>query len=242
MFKVRFRLVIYRYEIIIVMIILFLTGGIAVSSRDVHKALSAEDRYPFKIALTFDDGPHPGYTEKLLEILKENNVKATFFVVGSQVIKHPELLLNISSYGHEIANHTLTHPDLRHKKSYEIKKELSMTNLLIHNITGQKCSYFRPPGGRYSKEVIRIAGEVGLKMVLWTVFPKDHQERNSKIIVSKVMSQASDGGVIILHSGVKPTLKALPRIIQKLRLKGYSFTTVSQLRDLSSSNKLVWLR
>lgn len=242
MSRIRFHLVIYRYEAILAMAILLLTGSIAVSSKDSERAFPPAQRYPYKIALTFDDGPHAGHTERLLDVLRKQNVRATFFVVGSQVIKHPELLKKISAQGHEIENHTNVHPNLKKLSRGRIRHELEITSELIKQITGQKCVYFRPPGGRYNSKVLEVARSLGLRMALWTVFPKDHQETDYNIIAQRILSKAHDGAVVILHSGITPTVAALPVVIKELRDKGYYFATLSQLEELYPRDKLAWLK
>ncbi|MBN1621090.1 MAG: polysaccharide deacetylase family protein [Endomicrobiales bacterium] len=242
MFKVRLHLVVYRYEIILAFIILILTGSIAVSSRDNERAFPPVQRYPYKIAITFDDGPHQKYTKELLAFLKKYNIKATFFVVGDQVIKYPQLARLISLYGHEIENHTTTHPNLTKLPEKNIKEELVMTRELIKNIAEQKSKYFRPPGGHYDNKVIEVAKDLGLRMVLWTVFPKDHGNTQADIISERILEQAHDGGVILLHSGSKQTLEALPKVIKELRYRGYHFVTISQLHNSNKEKELVWLK
>ena len=154
MFNIRFNLVVYRYEVILVSVILLLTGSLAISSRSRQKAFPPIQRYPYKIALTFDDGPHPVYTRHIIDLLRRENVKATFFVVGDQLIKYPHLLKFIDSEGHEIENHTTSHPNLTKLIDTQIKSELAVTKELIKNITKKESRYFRPPGGNYNKNVL----------------------------------------------------------------------------------------
>ena len=242
MYKINFHFVVYRYEAILAMIIFLLTGSFAMSSKDSQIAFPPVQRYPYSIAVTFDDGPHPEYTERILKILAEKHVPATFFVVGSQVFKHPGLARRISSCGHEIESHTMNHPNLKHLKQEQIKNELVMAQKIIRNVTGQESLYFRPPGGQFDKKVLSAASEMNLDMVLWTVFPKDHQEKNPEIIKKIVLEQSVDGGVIILHSGVDATIAALPEIIDELKNRGFRFLTVSQLKNESKKVQLAWLR
>jgi peptidoglycan-N-acetylglucosamine deacetylase len=240
--KFNFNFVIYRYEAILTIIILLLTGSIAVSSRDAEKLIPPEPKAPYSIAITFDDGPHPVYTEQLLNILKANNVHATFFVVGKQAMVYPALLREIAAGGHEIEVHTLTHRNLTHLKVDEIRKELFDTSELIRGIAGRRAGFFRPPGGQYNVKVVKAAESLNLSMVLWTVFPKDHEENDKDIIVKRVMSQATDGGVILFHDGREPTYEALPIIVKQLRDKGYGFVTISELTAENRGDKTAWLK
>jgi peptidoglycan/xylan/chitin deacetylase (PgdA/CDA1 family) len=239
MFKINF--VIYRYELVLAFIILILTGSFSLSSRDPGQA-PASPRYPYKIALTFDDGPHPEFTDRIVSVLRKENAHATFFVVGIQAAKYPYLVQELSLAGHEVAGHTFTHRNLSHLSDGEIRRELTVTGELIYDIIRKRSLLFRPPGGQYDARVIRVAEEMGLEMVLWSVFPKDHEEENADAIVEKVLAQAQDGGTVLLHSGREPTLAALPRIIEQLRSKGYEFMTVSELRRACPDKQFVWLK
>lgn len=189
-----------------------------------------------KIFLTFDDGPHPGYTEKLLVILKKKQVPATFFVVGKQVEKYPELLKKIFQDGHEIANHSYSHRDLRSLSSAERQLELSKTHELVESMTEQSMRYFRPPGGQYNQEVVSSAKERGYEMVLWTVFAGDHENPPASLIKKRVLREAADSSIVLLHSGIENTLLALPEIIETLKKRGYRFVTLSDCSWAHSGN------
>jgi peptidoglycan-N-acetylglucosamine deacetylase len=243
MFKIKFHLVIYRYEIILASIILMLTGSIVVSSKDKVKDFTFRDpRYPYKIALSFDDGPHPYFTDRIVDILSENKAPATFFVVGRMALEYPQLVEELTVSGNEVEGHSFNHTNLTKFSQKEITKDLNMTRGLIEDLSGKKSFFFRPPGGDYDLKVEKAAGSVGEEMVLWSVFPKDHEENDPEIIVDRVLKQASDGGVVLLHSGREPTLIALPIIIKELRERGYQFVTVMQLRSDSPSKQYAWLK
>lgn len=184
---------------------------------------------PKKIALTFDDGPHPGYTEKLLDLLHQAKVCATFFVVGKQVERYPLLLEKIFGEGHEIANHSYSHRDLRLLNDSEFFSELKKTHQLVESLTDQKMRYFRPPGGQYNPEVETLAKAWGYEMVLWTVFAGDHSNPSSHLLKKRILKGASDNGIILLHSGVENTLKVLPEVIGELKKRGYRLVTISEL-------------
>lgn len=188
------------------------------------------------IALTFDDGPHPKFTERLLKILRDQGVQATFFVVGRQVELHPELLQKIFDEGHELGNHTYSHPDLRNLSGIELTAELDKTHALVESITQQNMKFFRPPGGRYNLSVVRAAGDLGYTMALWTVFPQDHTRPPVGTLRNRILKAAGNGGVVLLHSGVESTMDALPGIISDLKKRGYRFATLSQMRGLPSAS------
>lgn len=201
-----------------------------------HPTFSAPLVPSKKISLTFDDGPHPGYTEKLLALLKEKGVSATFFVVGKQVEKYPHLLQKIFQDGHEIANHSYSHRDLRFLSPEERQMELGKTHELVKSMTEHSMRYFRPPGGQYNQEVVSSAKERGYEMVLWTIFAGDHENPPASLIKKRVLMEEADSGIVLLHSGIENTLLALPEIIDTLKKRGYQFVTVSGLSSSHSGN------
>jgi peptidoglycan/xylan/chitin deacetylase (PgdA/CDA1 family) len=243
MFKIKFNLVIYRYEAILAAIILLLTGSIVVSSKDKVKDFSFQDpRYPYKIALSFDDGPHPYFTDRIVGILRENRAVGTFFVVGRMALEYPQLIEELSVSGNEVEGHSYNHTNLTLFTENELSKDLNLTRGIIEDLSGKKSFFFRPPGGDYNLKVVKAAGLANEEMVLWSVFPKDHEENNPQIIIDRVLKQATNGGVVLLHSGREPTLAALPVIIKELRARGYQFVSVMQLRSDSSAKQYAWLK
>lgn len=200
--------------------------------------LYAEDKI---ISLTFHDGPNLKSTPQLLKILDHANIKATFFVVGKMAEKYPELLKEIDKRGHQIANHTYNHKNLTTLSNAEIISELSRTRLLIKDITGINTYIYTPPGGQYNSRVIEKANVCGYKMALWSVFPEDHIN-SSSVIYEKVVSNSRDGSVVLLHNGPPDTIDVLPRIIEKLKARGFQFTTLSELLTLGKGKHIVYPR
>jgi len=184
-----------------------------------------------KVALTFDDGPHPYYTEKILEILDSYSVKGTFFLVGKQAEKYPQLVRAIRDAGCEIGNHTYNHPRLIHLNAEEIRKEVESTTKLLENISGEKIKYFRPPGGRYYFDTLE--NMEGLEIILWTINTDDIYKPAHKIYEESIA--AEDGDIILLHSGVAQTITALPRILNYFRSKGITALSISELHKLKSA-------
>ncbi len=182
-----------------------------------------------QLALTFDDGPHPGYTERLLHVLHESNVKATFFVVGKMVEDHPELVKEIAAEGHLVANHTFSHICMTNFTPTEMMTEWTATNEIIQEITGKTPKFCRPPGGKYDQRVIQSAQACGLTTVLWTSDPGDYDCPGTEFIYRKLKRDMQNGGIILLHSGVDQTLDLLPRLIRESKQAGYQFVTVAQL-------------
>jgi len=181
------------------------------------------------VALTFDDGPHPEFTLKLLEILDKNGIKATFFVVGKQVKKYPEFLREIQKHGHEIGNHTFNHPLLTTLDKAGVINELELNKLEIKKETGLEVHIFRPPSGRYDEKVLEAALSKDFIPVLWSVSGSDYGATDQKAVMNNVLASLKDGDIILLHSGIEATLKALPQMISEIKKRGFEFNTVTQL-------------
>jgi len=181
------------------------------------------------IALTFDDGPKPGVTELLVNVLKQENVAGTFFVIGRHAAANPNLVKLIADGGFEIENHTYTHSNLTLLSSTSVERELLKTIAAVQAATGKRMKYFRPPGGNLSPEVTKIAALWGLTPCMWTVTADALEYGNGAQLVEFVLKHAQPGGIIILHNGRMTTVEALPRIIAGLRQRGYRFVTVEQL-------------
>jgi peptidoglycan/xylan/chitin deacetylase (PgdA/CDA1 family) len=181
------------------------------------------------LALTFDDGPHPEFTPKLLEILKAENVVATFFVIGKMVEKHPELVKALDDSGMELANHTFSHVTLTKIPYSEILTEYRANNDLVEKIINKRMKFCRPPGGDYDADVIAAASAENLKTVLWTDDPGDYASPGVSVIEQRTLGRLSNGGIILLHDGVQQTLEMLPQIIRYAKKQGYRFVSVSEL-------------
>lgn len=179
-----------------------------------------------KIALTFDDGPHPYYTEQLLDGLKERGVKATFFVLGKHAEQYPELVERMSDEGHLVGNHTYSHMQLNQRNSEAFKEELIKTSRLIEDLTGQEVQYVRPPYGTWNK---KFEEELNMFPVLWTIDPLDWSSRNVVGIVNKVTNKAKDNSIILMHDEYKTTVTAALQIIDELKEEGYEFVTVEEI-------------
>jgi cellulose synthase/poly-beta-1,6-N-acetylglucosamine synthase-like glycosyltransferase/peptidoglycan/xylan/chitin deacetylase (PgdA/CDA1 family)/spore germination protein YaaH len=197
-----------------------------------------------KIAITFDDGPDPQWTPKILDILKNKGVPAAFFVIGEYGTQRPDLLRREYAEGHEIGNHTWTHPTWEDISKTQARWELNLTQRLIESTLGVKTILFRPPYGidhqpEYAEEVAQLpfAQEMGYLIIGQKIDPHDWQVINGKQtpaqeILDEVLQQANDGNIILLHDGGgdrTQTIAALPKIIDALRAKGYSFVSVSDL-------------
>ncbi|MFI9352917.1 polysaccharide deacetylase family protein [Streptomyces lydicus] len=181
------------------------------------------------VALTFDAGPSEN-TDRLLDILKKEQVHATFFMLGkNHVDKRPAEVKRIDAEGHELANHTWSHQILTEIDLAEAKRELSRVQDAVHKITGKTPRLMRPPQGRTDGEVSRISKELGLAQVLWSVTAKDYQTNDPALITKRVLEQTERDGIILLHDIYKGTVPAVPGILKELKKRGYTVVTVSQL-------------
>ncbi|TCW36059.1 polysaccharide deacetylase family sporulation protein PdaB [Thermohydrogenium kirishiense] len=183
------------------------------------------------LALTFDDGPSKNFTKKYVDTLRGLNIKATFFVVGKMAEKNPNLLKYIAENGDEIGIHSYSHKYMPLMPPEQMIDELYKTQAIVVNTTGIKPDLFRPPYGAFNSTLVKISNALGLHVVLWTVDPDDWKRPGIPNIINAIVSKSSSGSVILMHEGNSETLAALPQIVVKLRSKGYSFVTVSELMN-----------
>lgn len=186
------------------------------------------------IALTFDDGPWPPTTPKVLSILKQENVKATFFWVGKMVKSYPQLAKLVVADGHAIANHTWDH-SYRRMNHFAAAHEIEATATTIYQTTGVRTFLFRPPGGILNNGVAEYAKKNNYAVMMWSADSIDYRPYLASRLVNNVISQAKPGGIVLMHDGGGTrvqTVKALPQIIALLRERGYRFVTVPQLLEM----------
>jgi peptidoglycan/xylan/chitin deacetylase (PgdA/CDA1 family) len=210
------------------------------SSRLFGDALTAPAR-PGEIALTFDDGPNPAWTPKLLDVLAAHDVRATFFMLGGFAEAQPELVRRVAAAGHLIGNHTWSHPNLSRTPAARVREELVRTSNLLEQILGARVEYFRPPFGARRPVVFRIARELGLKPVLWNAMTDDWAEPSADRIVERLTQKAeratrSGSAVnIVLHDGGhraqgtnrEPSIKAAEQLIVRYKTT-HRFVTLNQ--------------
>lgn len=179
-----------------------------------------------KIALTFDDGPHPKYTPMLLDGLKERNISAAFFLMGKNAEKYPDVVKRIEEEGHTIGNHSYSHVQLSEMKELEACKEMTKANQVIENITGKTPDYIRPPYGSWSHNLDCITNMI---VVLWDVDPLDWKCKNTGLIVKRVVSKVKEDDIILLHDSYKTTVEATFQIIDTLEKEGYEFVGLDDM-------------
>ncbi len=182
-----------------------------------------------KVALTFDCAWAAQDIGEILETLKKENVKATFFIVGQWMQKYPEQVKAIAAAGHDIANHSDTHPHMTPMSADKIRKEIRNANERIEQLTGKKCSLFRAPYGDYNEKVVRAASEEGQYVIQWDVDSLDWKDLQVENICDRVLGKVKNGSIILMHNDTKYTAKALPELIKRLKDKGYSLVPVSEL-------------
>lgn len=181
---------------------------------------------PKKIALTFDDGPHPKYTEQLLDGLKERGVAATFFVTGENAENYPDIIRREQDEGHLIGNHTYSHIQLTSRNWETFREELVQTNEILEEITGEKISFVRPPYGSWDKSFEK---ELNMFPVLWNIDPLDWCSNNADCIASKVVEKAGDGDIILMHDYYETSVTAALEVVDILQKRGFQFVTVEEI-------------
>ncbi|MEO3874939.1 polysaccharide deacetylase family protein [Nonomuraea sp. B12E4] len=180
------------------------------------------------LALTFDDGPGE-HTPTLLKLLKKEGVKATFFLVGRQVVKHPEIAKRTLAEGHAIGNHTYSHASLPTRLDDEILEELKVNQEVIEKATGYRPTMYRPPYGSTDARVLNLANQVDLAEILWTGTTLDWSLKDAAKIKAAALKLAKRDGAILMHDTEPGTVKAMPEIIKELKKRGYHLVTVPTL-------------
>lgn len=179
-----------------------------------------------KIALTFDDGPHPVYTQQMLNLLKERQVPATFFLLGQNVEEYGDLVKEIADEGHLIGNHTYHHVQITTLSTEQAYEEIDETSRLIEELTGQGTEYVRPPFGTWNEG---LEAELDLIPVMWTIDTLDWTTGNVDWIVNQVVKNAEENDIILMHDSYRSTVQAVDRIITLLEADGFEFVTVDQV-------------
>lgn len=179
-----------------------------------------------RVALTFDDGPHPVYTPKLLELLEQEQVPATFFLLGQNVEAYPEVVEEIAGKGHLIGNHTYHHVEITSLSEEQACLEIDETSRLIEELTGSGTEYVRPPFGTWNEG---LEDRLDLIPVMWTVDTLDWTTENVDWIVERTMADAGENAVILMHDSYESTVRAVERLIPLLRSEGFEFVTVDRV-------------
>lgn len=198
---------------------------------DVDIYYKNENSY-MKIALTFDDGPHPRYTGQILDVLEEYDIKATFFVVGVNAKNYPDSLIDVIKKGHEIGNHTYSHPHVSGLNTYTLTDEVEKCESTIYGLTDYKTKLFRPPEGMIDADVRTVLRSLDYKVIMWDIDTRDWAHEPPEKIAENVISNIASGDIILMHDYIghnSPTVEAIKIFIPVLLEKGYKFVVVSEL-------------
>lgn len=228
--KGRGVVILIAFVVAITMISLVKTESVAVSGKARDLPIYCVDKGEEKIAsISFDAAWGNEDTEQLIKILGEFDVKATFFVVGEWVDKYPESVKALSDAGHEIMNHSNTHPHMTKLSKEKMKEELTECNNKIEAVTGVKPTLFRAPYGDYNNEVIQTIRECGCYTIQWDVDSLDWKDLSAGEITKRVTERLAPGSIVLFHNAAKNTPEALPQILTKVREEGYTLVPISQL-------------
>jgi peptidoglycan/xylan/chitin deacetylase (PgdA/CDA1 family) len=189
---------------------------------------------PF-IALTFDDGPNPTLTPKLLDLLATRHLKATFFVIGQNAADHPEILKRAIREGHEIGNHSWSHPNLGKMSDEAVRRELQKTEDAIVAAIGKKPTLMRPPYGSITARQKKwIHEEFGYRIILWDVDPLDWKRPGPSVVTARILKETKAGSIVLSHDIHPPTIEAMPATFDQLMKKGFKSVTVTELLGMAT--------
>ena len=213
----------------------FYLSTFATNDREDQEIYHKKENDYMKIALTFDDGPHPRYTPQIIEILDQYNIKATFFIIGVNAKNYPDTIESIIKHGHEIGNHTFSHPHVSCLNSHTLKEEVEKCESTVFGLTDYKTKLFRPPEGLIDADVRSVLRCLDYKVILWDIDTRDWANTPPETIANNVISNVKSGDIILMHDYIahnSPTPDALRLFIPKLIEKGYKFVVVGELIGL----------
>ncbi len=188
------------------------------------------------IAMTFDDGPSATLTPKLLDLLAAHHIKATFFVIGENVAEHPEIVARAAQEGHEIANHSWSHPNFGKMSDENVRRQLQQTDDAIKNATGKRPTLLRPPYGSITAREKRwIHDEFGYEIILWDVDPYDWKRPGPAVVRARILKETRPGSIVLSHDIHPGTIEAMPSTFDELEAKGFKFVTVSELIRMAAA-------
>ena len=228
--------IIYRSILVLFTILISIEMSVGAYAKyyhdNIHNIFVHGKTHEKIIALTFDDGPHPTKTKKILDVLDKYNVKATFFVIGENATKYPDILREVNSRGHEIGNHTYDHKSIYKLDTDGVAEEIEKCTRAIETVIGSRPTLFRPPEGFMNDDLARVVDSCGYNVVLWKVDTYDWKGRGVDEISEDVLKNVNCGDIILMHDYIwrdSHTDQALDKMIPQLILLGYRFCTVSEL-------------
>src|SRR5438105_2302008 len=188
------------------------------------------------IATTFDDGPSATLTPKLLDLLAAHHIKATFFVIGENVAEHPEIVARAAEEGHEIANHSWSHPNFGKMSDENVRRQLQQTDDAIKNATGKRPTLLRPPYGSITAREKRwIHDEFGYEIILWDVDPYDWKRPGPAVVRARILKETRPGSIVLSHDIHPGTIESMPSTFDELEAKVFKFVTVSELIRMAAA-------
>jgi len=207
------------------------SGSLPPSTRISYNSVAVNG--PF-IAMTFDDGPHASNTPRLLDMLKARNIRATFFTVGSRTVTYPGIMRRIIADGHELANHTWTHPKLSSLSDNAVRSELKRAHSALVNL-GVAPRMYRPPYGAITaRQKQWIMNEFGYPTIQWSVDPEDWRTKSAALTRSRILNQTRPGAIILVHDIHVSSIDAMPGTLDGLLAKGFRFVKVSELMEMGN--------
>lgn len=220
--------------VVIILSLVFMTSkgeGLASVFNAQEKLLPiySVDKEDKTIAISFDAAWGDEFTQEILDILKKEDIKTTFFLVGMWVDKYPEQVQAIADAGHEIGNHSSSHPDMTKLDKNKMKEELNSTNEKIGKYKELDTFLFRPPFGAYNNDLIKTVEELGGYTIQWDVDSLDWKNEGAEQIVNRVVSNVKPGSIVLFHNNAEYTTQALPTIIKELKDQGYTIVPISEL-------------
>ncbi|NFQ69044.1 polysaccharide deacetylase family sporulation protein PdaB [Clostridium sporogenes] len=221
----------------LLLLVLAISMSFFINGRGQNASLNIRKKVPIyrvdtkenKISLTFDVSRGDEYIEKILDILDENDVKATFFLVGDWIEQNPKKVKEIHSKGHEIGNHSHSHPNMSIISKEKIVKDININDANIRRITGEGTKLFRFPGGYYNDEAVDIVNKMGLCSIQWDVDSIDWKEQGADLEYERIIKKTKPGSILLFHNTAKYTPDNLPRIIKELKENGFQFVKVGDL-------------
>src|SRR5437899_9109884 len=187
------------------------------------------------IAMTFDDGPSATLTPKLLDLLATRHIKVTFFVIGENVAEHPEIVARAAREGHEMCNHSWSHPNFGKMSDDNVRSQLRRTDDAIRSATGNRPNLMRPPYGSITaREKHWIHDEFGYRIILWDVDPYDWKRPGPAVVRNRILKETQPGSIVLSHDIHPGTIEAMPSTLDALEAKGFKFVTVSELIEMAT--------
>ena len=203
--------------------------SIELANKERKHAIYGVDTKEKKVAISFDAAWGAEKTPQILDLMKKYNIKTTFFLVGFWVDKHPDMVKRIVAEGHEIGNHSATHPDFRKLPKEKIIEELKITNDKIKALTGKDTTLFRPPFGEYNNNVIETSNTEGYQVLKWSVDSLDWKDLSPEQMYKRVAVDIQPGDLVLFHNNGKYTVEALPNIIEKIQKDGFKIVPISEV-------------